>query len=108
MSRIGRMPVPIPSGAQVALEPLKVQVKGPRGSLEVALPEGIRAEMDGSEVRIQRRDDSKAQRSLHGVEGAAPYIRKEVMLATAAGSAVRWCAASCPTTNAPCRRSRTR
>jgi large subunit ribosomal protein L6 len=64
------MPVPIPGGAEVALASGEVQVKGPKGRLTVALPEGIRAEVVDGQVVVTRRDDSKPQRALHGLARA--------------------------------------
>lgn len=70
MSRIGRMPVPVPGGTEVTLAPGEIQVKGPKGRLTVALPEGIRAEVTDDRVLVTRRDDSKPQRALHGLARA--------------------------------------
>lgn len=70
MSRIGRMPVPIPSGATVALAGRQVEVKGPKGRLLVPLPDGISLEIAEGEARLSRRDESKPQKSLHGLTRA--------------------------------------
>lgn len=70
MSRIGRMPVPIPSGATVAQTGQQVEVKGPKGRLLVPLPDGISLEIAEGEARLSRRDESKPQRSLHGLTRA--------------------------------------
>jgi large subunit ribosomal protein L6 len=70
MSRIGRMPVPIPSGATVALAGRQVEVKGPKGCLTVDLPDGIQLELAEGEARLSRRDESKPQKSLHGLARA--------------------------------------
>ena len=67
MSRIGRQPIPIASGVSVTIGKSAVAVKGPKGALEHALPSGITAELSDGQLRVQRRNDSKPQRSLHGL-----------------------------------------
>ena len=52
MSRIGRMPVPIPSGATVAQAGQQVEVKGPKGRLLVPLPDGISLEIADGEAEL--------------------------------------------------------
>jgi large subunit ribosomal protein L6 len=64
------MPVPIPSGATVAPAGRQVEVKGPKGRLLVPLPDGISLEVADGEARLSRRDESKPQRSLHGLTRA--------------------------------------
>jgi large subunit ribosomal protein L6 len=61
------MPVVVPSGAQVALAGAELRVKGPKGELSVPLPEGIQVEMGEGEIRLSRSDETKRQRSLHGL-----------------------------------------
>lgn len=68
MSRIGRLPVPVPNGVEVTIEGQDVSVKGPKGQLALTVSEPItvaRAE-DGS-VEVARPDDERASRSLHGL-----------------------------------------
>src|SRR5579863_4018765 len=65
MSRIGKKPIEIPSGASVEIEPAAAVVKGPKGSLRVPLPTGIRLEkQDGHLVALRDRDEHAA---LHGL-----------------------------------------
>jgi large subunit ribosomal protein L6 len=68
MSRIGRLPVTIPSGVDVTIEGQDVVVKGPKGSLTHTVPAPIAVERaeDGSIV-VQRPDDERRSRSLHGL-----------------------------------------
>lgn len=66
MSRIGKQPIPL-DGAKVSVDGTTVKVEGPKGKLAHDLPRGITAEVEGAEVRIQRADDTKAQRALHGL-----------------------------------------
>jgi len=70
MSRIGKQPVRIASGVQVTVDADTVRVKGPKGSLEQQLPEGISAAVEDGNVVVQRSDDSPRQRALHGLSRA--------------------------------------
>jgi len=68
MSRIGKYPVPVPSGVDVTIDGAVVTVKGPKGTLSHTVPEPIsvnRAE-DGALV-VSRPDDERESRSLHGL-----------------------------------------
>jgi large subunit ribosomal protein L6 len=68
MSRIGRKPIPLPSGVKVALQSDKVEVQGPKGKLTVPLPRGITFEQkDGVLNAIRVSDDYRA---LHGLARA--------------------------------------
>ena len=68
MSRIGRLPVPVPSGVEVAIEGQTVNVKGPKGSLShtVAAPITVERGDDGA-LLVQRPDDERQSRALHGL-----------------------------------------
>ena len=68
MSRIGRLPIPVPSGVEVSLDGQLVAVKGPKGSLSLTISEPIRIERaeDGT-LSVTRPDDERASRSLHGL-----------------------------------------
>ena len=68
MSRIGRLPIPVPSGVEVVLDGQDVTVKGPKGSLShtVPAPITIGREDDGTLV-VSRPDDERESRSLHGL-----------------------------------------
>lgn len=70
MSRIGKLPVRIPSGVQVHVGNGVVQVKGPKGSLLRPIPEGITINVEGEEVTVQRGNDLPAMRALHGLTRA--------------------------------------
>ena len=68
MSRIGRLPIPVPNGVEVTLDGQSVVVKGPKGTLTHTVPAPItidRAE-DGT-LQVARPDDERASRSLHGL-----------------------------------------
>ncbi|HSJ46989.1 MAG TPA: 50S ribosomal protein L6 [Euzebyales bacterium] len=67
MSRIGKEPVPIPSGVDVTLADDRVTVKGPKGELSEAVPEGITVEIDDGQIVVTRASDHREHRSLHGL-----------------------------------------
>jgi len=68
MSRIGRLPIPVPSGVDVSIDGQQVVVKGPRGSLEhiVAEPIVVERAEDGT-LAVKRPDDERHNRALHGL-----------------------------------------
>ena len=67
MSRIGRLPIPVPSGVDVAIDGQTVSVKGPKGELRhtVAAPITVEREDDGT-LKVQRPNDERQNRALHG------------------------------------------
>lgn len=67
MSRIGKKPVPIPSGVTVAIDGTHVRVKGKLGELERTLHERIVVEQEDGAVQVKRASESKFDRSLHGL-----------------------------------------
>jgi len=70
MSRIGKQPIPIEAGVKVAVDDGRISVEGPKGKLAQTLPSGITAAIEGQQMLVRRRDDSKRQRSLHGLSRA--------------------------------------
>jgi large subunit ribosomal protein L6 len=68
MSRIGRLPIPVPAGVDVTLDGRDVTVKGPRGVLQHSLAEPITIERaeDGT-LQVNRPDDENRSRALHGL-----------------------------------------
>ena len=68
MSRIGRMPIAIPSGVTVDIaENNKVTVKGPKGTLERVLPAELEIKLNDGQVEVTRPNDLKKMKSLHGL-----------------------------------------
>lgn len=67
MSRIGRNPVPVPTGVSVAIDGRSVTVKGPRGSLSHEVAGEITVRQDGDVLLVERPDDERRNRSLHGL-----------------------------------------
>ncbi|OZM74887.1 50S ribosomal protein L6 [Amycolatopsis antarctica] len=68
MSRIGKLPVPVPSGVEVTINGQHISVKGPKGTLEHTIAEPITVERDESgTLAVKRPDDERESRSLHGL-----------------------------------------
>jgi large subunit ribosomal protein L6 len=67
MSRIGRLPIEIPSGVDVTVDGSAVTVKGPKGSLQLAVASPIEVKLEDGHVVVTRPDDERESRSLHGL-----------------------------------------
>lgn len=67
MSRIGKLPVTIPSGVKVAVDSTAVRLEGPKGKLQTTLPPGVDVKVEGNVVRIERRSDERNSRAVHGL-----------------------------------------
>jgi large subunit ribosomal protein L6 len=67
MSRIGRLPIEIPSGVSVSVAESVVTVKGPKGELTVNIATPIAVSIEENQVVVTRPDDERASRSLHGL-----------------------------------------
>jgi large subunit ribosomal protein L6 len=67
MSRIGKLPIPVPSGVTVTIDGQNVAVKGPKGELSMTVSEPIKATLEGETVIVSRPDDEAKSKSLHGL-----------------------------------------
>ena len=67
MSRIGNKPITVPEGVEVKIDGNHISVKGPKGTLEREVHKNISLEMNGNEIKVMRKDDEPANRSLHGL-----------------------------------------
>ena len=67
MSRIGRLPIPVPKGVSVEVAPGRVKVKGPKGELEVPVSPEMRVVVEEGVVRVERPSDERRHKSLHGL-----------------------------------------
>ena len=67
MSRIGRLPVSIPSGVDIVLDGQDVTVKGPKGELSLTVPEPITVEKGDAALEVKRPNDERDARSRHGL-----------------------------------------
>jgi large subunit ribosomal protein L6 len=67
VSRIGKKPVAVPAGVTAKVDGQHVSLKGPKGELAFTLSDNVSVVLDGSEIKIDPRDDSKSARSLWGM-----------------------------------------
>jgi large subunit ribosomal protein L6 len=67
MSRIGRMPITVPSGVEISITGQNVAVKGPKGSLAIAVPAPIQVSQAEGVITVARPNEERATRSLHGL-----------------------------------------
>jgi large subunit ribosomal protein L6 len=67
MSRIGRAPIPVPSGVEVTIEPELVSVSGPKGALAERIPRDITVARDEDQLIVTRPTDRGEHRALHGL-----------------------------------------
>ena len=67
MSRIGRLPITVPSGVDVTINGSEVSVKGPKGQLSLVVAEPISVKKDDEGLTVVRPDDERKSRSLHGL-----------------------------------------
>jgi len=67
VSRIGKLPITIPSGVKVAVDGAAVRLEGPKGKLQTSVPAGIKVQVDGNAVRVEREADERKMRALHGL-----------------------------------------
>jgi large subunit ribosomal protein L6 len=70
MSRIGRMPVPIPAGVEVHVDGPRVRVRGPRGELERTVHPDMRILVEDGRLVVHRPTDLRHHRALHGLTRA--------------------------------------
>jgi large subunit ribosomal protein L6 len=67
MSRIGRLPITVPSGVTVTVDGQAVNVKGPKGELSLTVKAPIEVALEDGTLTVTRPDDERASRSLHGL-----------------------------------------
>jgi len=67
VSRIGKQPIPVPSGVEVQIENNKVTVKGPKGELSQQFSEALIIELEEGVITVSRPDDTRENRALHGL-----------------------------------------
>jgi large subunit ribosomal protein L6 len=67
MSRIGKLPIPVPSGVEVKIDGQVVDVKGPKGNLSHTVPAPITVSVEEGAIVVARPDDERNSRSLHGL-----------------------------------------
>jgi large subunit ribosomal protein L6 len=67
MSRIGKLPIAIPSGVTVTVQGNTVAIKGPKGELKRTLPPDMTAKVEGTNLMVMRPDDTKQHKAYHGL-----------------------------------------
>jgi large subunit ribosomal protein L6 len=67
MSRIGRLPIDVPTGVDVTVNDRAVTVKGPKGELALTVAQPITVKLEDGRVLVSRPDDERESRSLHGL-----------------------------------------
>lgn len=67
MSRIGRLPITVPSGVDVTIDGATVSVKGPKGELNHEVPNPIEVSLEEGTLTVSRPNDERESRSLHGL-----------------------------------------
>lgn len=70
MSRIGKIPVEFPAGVTVSVAGSKLTVKGPKGTLDLQLFEGVGAKVEGNQVIVSRSSEEKQVKAMHGTTRA--------------------------------------
>jgi large subunit ribosomal protein L6 len=67
MSRIGKLPIPVPSGVDIAIDGRAVTVKGPKGTLSHTVAEPITVDREDGTITVARPDDERESKALHGL-----------------------------------------
>jgi large subunit ribosomal protein L6 len=67
MSRIGKQPIPVPSGVELTIEPDLVRVKGPKGELQERVSRDMKIEQADGQILVTRPSDRRDHRALHGL-----------------------------------------
>lgn len=67
MSRIGKIPIPLPKGVTVTLDKNEARVKGPKGELSLTIPPRVTVKQEEGELRVERHGDDKQSKAFHGL-----------------------------------------
>lgn len=70
MSRIGKLPVPVPKGVEVKISDGRIEVKGPKGTLSRTIPPRVEVKVENGEITVTRGDDHRESRAMHGLTRA--------------------------------------
>ncbi len=89
MSRIGKLPVPVPSGVEINISAQEIGIKGPRGTLSRPLSPNVKVEKDGAEIKFTVNDETREANAMSGtlralvanmVEGVTKGFEKKLTL----------------------------
>jgi len=72
MSRIGKLPIPVPPGVEVTIYGSDVKVKGPKGELSRTVHRDMSVQLEDNQLIVNRPTDHRLHRSLHGLTRACP------------------------------------
>jgi large subunit ribosomal protein L6 len=67
MSRIGKLPIPIPDKVKVAIQGREIRAEGPKGKASLTVAERVLVRIDGKSILVERPDDERDARALHGL-----------------------------------------
>jgi large subunit ribosomal protein L6 len=67
VSRIGKLPVTIPAGVKVVVDPSTVKLEGPKGKLQAPIPLGVQVTVEGNLLQVARDNEERKVRALHGL-----------------------------------------
>ncbi|AKG23498.1 50S ribosomal protein L6 [Calothrix sp. 336/3] len=67
MSRIGKRPIAVPAKVEIKIDGTKIVVKGPKGELSRELPTQVSVSQEGQTLTVERKDDSRVSRQMHGL-----------------------------------------
>jgi large subunit ribosomal protein L6 len=67
LSRIGKLPIAIPSGVKVAIDARAVHLEGPKGKMQTAIPVGVDVKVEDNVVSVERQTEDRKIRALHGL-----------------------------------------
>ncbi|UCC38148.1 MAG: 50S ribosomal protein L6 [Candidatus Aminicenantes bacterium] len=73
MSRVGKEPIPLPEGVKVKILLEKIEFEGPKGKLDSPLTPGISAKIEDNKLILMRSNDTKEERSFHGLNRSLAY-----------------------------------
>ncbi|MFP4132727.1 MAG: 50S ribosomal protein L6 [Halothece sp.] len=67
MSRIGKLPIPVPEKVEITIDDTMIKVKGPKGELEQTIPDFVTITQENSQILVNRVNDSRKARERHGL-----------------------------------------
>lgn len=85
MSRIGKLPIVLPKGVEVKVEPGRVCVKGPKGELSQNIDSGLLVAVDGDRLTVTPKDGDKADRAVRGQHGLARTLINNMVIGVTNG-----------------------
>ena len=78
MSRIGKLPIPVPSGVEITVSGQDVSVKGPKGSLSRTFHDRVSVAVEDGTCVVSRQDDLRESKAMHGLSRALVEYNPEL------------------------------